>query len=420
MAKGALAYPLAQSRLVCAARTQSRAAIASRSSGVASSPTKNCWKRSSAALSCFSGTRPVRIPDWYAIARWPTAVPTSARVASIAATGFGLAACASATSAAICRRTRSAPAWSTTLNFLLNHVEQVNGFFYHFLDINTGKRVRLSEVSPIDTTILLCGVLTAREYFNNAQITRTGQRHLPPRQLALDAERRHDLRHGLDAGVQVHRRALGHLLRADDDVSAGHRPRRISTFRRRRGMRFRGRRWSSKATARSAAPIRCSCISTRTPGSTSATCATSTPITFRTRRSRPTRTSCSACRCAGAFPITTTTPGVSQRQTRGWAIRPGAARRRLATSMEPWCRARPAVGAVSAEGDDRLPGQSLQPVRLRAWKKYGFVDAFNPRTSWTDVDVLGIDQGITMLMVENYRSGFIWDSSCAATKRSGR
>ena len=45
----------------------------------------------------------------------------------------------------------------------------------------------------------------------------------------------------------------------------------------------------------------------------------------------------------------------------------------------------------------------------RAWKRYGFVDAFNPRTTWTDVDVLGIDQGITMLMVENYRTGFVWE-----------
>ena len=36
---------------------------------------------------------------------------------------------------------------------------------------NTGKRVHFSEVSPIDTTILLCGVLMAREYFNDAKIT---------------------------------------------------------------------------------------------------------------------------------------------------------------------------------------------------------------------------------------------------------
>jgi hypothetical protein len=45
----------------------------------------------------------------------------------------------------------------------------------------------------------------------------------------------------------------------------------------------------------------------------------------------------------------------------------------------------------------------------QAWKKYGFVDAFNPLTGWTDRDVIGIDQGITMLMAENHRSGFIWN-----------
>ena len=45
---------------------------------------------------------------------------------------------------------------------------------------------------------------------------------------------------------------------------------------------------------------------------------------------------------------------------------------------------------------------------LGVWKRYGFVDAFNSRTGWTDVDVLGIDQGITLLMAENYRSGLIW------------
>jgi hypothetical protein len=45
---------------------------------------------------------------------------------------------------------------------------------------------------------------------------------------------------------------------------------------------------------------------------------------------------------------------------------------------------------------------------VQAWKTYGFVDAFNPRTGWTDLDVIGIDQGITMMMVENYRNQFIW------------
>jgi hypothetical protein len=37
------------------------------------------------------------------------------------------------------------------------------------------------------------------------------------------------------------------------------------------------------------------------------------------------------------------------------------------------------------------------------------VDAFNPLTNWYDHDVIGIDIGITMLMVENARTGFVWD-----------
>jgi hypothetical protein len=45
-----------------------------------------------------------------------------------------------------------------------------------------------------------------------------------------------------------------------------------------------------------------------------------------------------------------------------------------------------------------------------AWSQYGFVDAFNPLTKWYDHDVIGIDVGITLLMAENLRSGFVWDT----------
>ena len=39
------------------------------------------------------------------------------------------------------------------------------GFFYHFLNINTGKRASKSEISTVDTAILVAGALTAGEYF---------------------------------------------------------------------------------------------------------------------------------------------------------------------------------------------------------------------------------------------------------------
>jgi hypothetical protein len=44
------------------------------------------------------------------------------------------------------------------------------------------------------------------------------------------------------------------------------------------------------------------------------------------------------------------------------------------------------------------------------WKEYGFVDAFNPLTGWVSRDVIGIDVGITMLMAENARSEFVWNT----------
>ncbi|NIK77130.1 hypothetical protein FHS15_002255 [Paenibacillus castaneae] len=45
------------------------------------------------------------------------------------------------------------------------------------------------------------------------------------------------------------------------------------------------------------------------------------------------------------------------------------------------------------------------------WGKYGLTDAYNEAVTpaWVSPDVIGIDKGITLLMIENYRSGLIWD-----------
>jgi hypothetical protein len=64
-----------------------------------------------------------------------------------------------------------------------------------------------------------------------------------------------------------------------------------------------------------------------------------------------------------------------------------------------------------------LPQACLRVLRTmrtkygqKAWSKYGYVNAFNPLTGWYDHDVIGIDTGITMLMAENLRTGFVWDT----------
>ncbi|MCX6137832.1 MAG: T9SS type A sorting domain-containing protein [Ignavibacteriales bacterium] len=46
--------------------------------------------------------------------------------------------------------------------------------------------------------------------------------------------------------------------------------------------------------------------------------------------------------------------------------------------------------------------------RTRIWTGYGFTDAFNETVNWWGPDVLGIDQGPIILMAENYRTGNVW------------
>ena len=61
------------------------------------------------------------------------------------------------------------------------------------------------------------------------------------------------------------------------------------------------------------------------------------------------------------------------------------------------------------------PELSLPVVRAlrerfgdRVYGRYGFVDAFNPNSAWTNPDVLGINLGIALVSAENLRSGRVW------------
>jgi hypothetical protein len=62
------------------------------------------------------------------------------------------------------------------------------------------------------------------------------------------------------------------------------------------------------------------------------------------------------------------------------------------------------------------PTQSMNALRFfyyklgdKIWGQYGFVDAFNLTNIWFDNDYLAIDQGPEIVMIENYRSGLLWN-----------
>ena len=93
--------------------------------------------------------------------------------ASIAGSGFGLACYAVAAERGYVPRADAAAHVQRALTFLWEAPQGdgptatgSHGFFYHFLALDSGRRVWQSEVSTIDTAIALAGALTAGEYFN--------------------------------------------------------------------------------------------------------------------------------------------------------------------------------------------------------------------------------------------------------------
>ncbi len=104
------------------------------------------------------------VPD-----RWPT--PS---FCSIAAVGFALPAYAIGVERGWCSRAEARDLTLTTLRFLWNAPQGpeptgktgYKGFFYHFIDMDTGLRFRDVELSSVDTTILLMGALFAGQYYD--------------------------------------------------------------------------------------------------------------------------------------------------------------------------------------------------------------------------------------------------------------
>ena len=93
--------------------------------------------------------------------------------ASIAVVGFALSCYPVGVERGWMARADAAARALVTLRFFWNSLQSeqpdatgYKGFYYHFLDMKTGKRVWQSEVSLIDTTLLLAGILTASVYFS--------------------------------------------------------------------------------------------------------------------------------------------------------------------------------------------------------------------------------------------------------------
>ncbi len=91
-------------------------------------------------------------------------------VATVAATGFALAAWCVGVERGVLDRDEVRDRVRGTLRTLEESVPHRNGFLAHFVDAGTGERQGRSEYSTIDTALALCGATVASAYFGDAEI----------------------------------------------------------------------------------------------------------------------------------------------------------------------------------------------------------------------------------------------------------
>jgi hypothetical protein len=329
-------------------------------------------------------------------------------VGSIAATGFGLTAMCVAAENQYEKQSKIEERVRRTLEYFHERALQEHGFYYHFLDIHTGERIWNSEVSSIDTALLLCGIVACRQYFTDERI----------RKLANDIYKRVDFRW---------------MLNGANTLSHGWKPE----------TGFIKWRWDSYAEHMMLYLLAIGSPDFGIPPESwpawkrpvydfygESYISAGAPlfihqyaqawIDFRGKSDRFAdyfQNSVKATRAHLRFCLALADkfPKYSENL---WGITASDSARGYVVWGGP-----PAMGPIdgtvvpsAAAGSlPFLPGECLavlhyirQQYGKRCWKRYGFVDAFNPNNNWTNPDVIGINVGISMLMAANLRSQFIW------------
>lgn len=336
----------------------------------------------------------------------------SHRIASSAATGFGLTALCVGAERGWVSREEARRRVLKTLRFFAERAPHERGWFLHWMDAPTGERRWRSEFSSIDTALLLAGVLTARQCFREEpSVVR----------LADAIYGRVDFRWMLDG----HPTLLSHGWRPETG--------------------FIRTRWDTYSEH-----LILQLLAVGSP---------TRPVTPRAWRAWARRRITYA-----GFTYMSDGPLFTHQYTQGWAdlrgLREDAypftdyfensaaatrAHRQFCIDLaaefpaygpDVWgvSASDSAAGYVAWGGPPRdpsidgtvvpyaaagslmfTPDISLAALRAlkerygaRVYGRYGFADAFNPNTGWVGPDVIGIDQGITLLSAENLRDGLVW------------
>jgi hypothetical protein len=339
---------------------------------------------------------------------------TARDVGSIASVGFGLTGLCIAAQRGWVPRTAAVDRARTTLRFFARRMENQRGWYYHFVNLRTGAREWASELSSIDTALLIAGVLTVRQCFSGeAEIAGLADwiyRRVDFRWMLADdplllshgwkpetgfLESRWD--HYCELTI-LYLLAVASPTHAIPAASwrAWHRP----------TIRFEGHSFIGGPP-----PLFVHQFSHAW-------------VDFRGWREREpphtdwwansveaTRAHKAFClQLGGEFPgYTEHVWGITSSDSRrGYVAWGGPPRHEAIDGTVVPCAA---AGSLMLAPDITLPAVRELRRRFgdRIYGRYGFADAFHPLDGWVNPDVIGIDLGITLLSAENLRSGRVWD-----------
>jgi beta-glucosidase len=336
------------------------------------------------------------------------------RVASIAATGFGLSGLCIAADRGWITKSQAVERARNTLDFFANRAFEQNGWFYHWMDAVTGERRWNSEISSIDTALLLGGVLTVKNCFHeDKDVARLADRiyQRVDFQWMLNGDK-YLLSHGWrpESGWIPNRwhdyseEMILYLLA----IGSPTHPIPSEAWQK------WDRTWISYDDYRYLAAVPPLFIHQFSHAW----------VDFRGLRESKEpfvnyyQNSIDATRAQRQFFIDVLSKEFSMYSANVWGLTAsdykggyiawGAPPRDKAIdgTVVPCAPA----GSLMFTPDISLAALKEMKARFgdKIYGRYGFADAFNPQTGWVNADVIGIDLGITLLSAENLRSGKIW------------
>lgn len=353
---------------------------------------------------------------------------TATSPSSIAAVGFGLSAICIGVDHGWITRAQGLARVRTTLDTFLNGPQGAGssgtigyqGWFYHFLDMNTALRYTTfnTELSSIDTALLLAGVLDARQFFDRTD----------PAEAAIRA-----------AAEALYRQVdWNWMARGTDVLSMGWHP----------GSGFLSANWVGYNEAMLlyllglGAPsnaLPASAWNRWTQGYTWATYYGQSYVPFaplfghqyshcwvdfrhvadaymtgrnstyfeNSRRATLAQRAYCIANPLGRIGYSINVWGLSACDgPNGYAARGAPPAQNDDGTIAPTA----AGGSVAFAPEHAIPTlrHFYRQFRRSLWTPYGFRDAFNQGAQWWGPDTLGIDQGPFVLMIENYRTGKVW------------